>query len=328
MNNPPPILPLQQSPEFARCLTAMRQLVTRHVSARSDMSWQVQSKGIGGIGLVDLVTRGPVGNMETWLQHWRDYHDTTPLLLNAPPCRPDLLRNHGLWPLITPVTLGITDLGAPQNMRSAMGQKWRNRLRRAEAYKIKVKCYDLQDHHWLIATEDTQARQKGYRGYPAGFSTLFGQINPGQAKVFEAQYQGEIIAGIVVLLHGRMATWQIGHNLPEGRQLNAMNLLLWRAMCWLSERGYMQLDLGVLNGKDAEGLTRFKLGSGAKAQRQGGTWLYMNTLAPLAKRLPSRLSGFRNFRGREPETFKVSEPFSSKENGAARGAVQDLIRSQ
>lgn len=288
-----PLLPLQQSPEFARCLTAMGQVVTRHRIEGQDITWQVQSKGIGGMGLVDLVTRGPVGDMGLWFQHWREFQGTAPLILNAPPCPAEVFQSHGFWPLITPVSLAVLDLRESDDMRQAMGQKWRNRLRAAENTKIKISHYGIYENHWLIAAENAQARQKKYKGYPAAFSTIYGQLNPGLARVFEAQHRGDIIAGIVVFLHAKTATWQIGHSLQPGRQMNAMNLLLWRAMCWLSERGYQHFDLGILNGEDAEGLTRFKLGSGAKAERQGGTWIYTRQLAPFAKRLPLFMAGVK-----------------------------------
>ena len=87
-----------------------------------------------------------------------------------------------------------------------------------------------------------------------------------------------------------MATWQIGVARAEGRRLNAMNLLLWEAMGWLSDEGHETLDLGTLNTQDSPGLARFKLGTGAMAQRQGGTWLHAGPLAPLARRLPLRLA--------------------------------------
>lgn len=93
-----------------------------------------------------------------------------------------------------------------------------------------------------------------------------------------------------MLRHGRMATWQIGHVTPEGRKSCAMNLALWAAIVWLAEAGHACLDLGLLNSDDAPGLAHFKLGTGARVQGLGGTWLHYGALAPFARRLPGRLA--------------------------------------
>ena len=114
--------------------------------------------------------------------------------------------------------------------------------------------------------------------------------SPGRALVFEARHRGAPMAAALILRHGRMATWQMGHVTEQGRALNAMNLVLWRAMDWLAAQGHGMLDLGLINSDDAPGLARFKLGTGAMVQRLSGTWLHLGALAPLARRLPSRLA--------------------------------------
>ncbi|MGH1413287.1 MAG: GNAT family N-acetyltransferase [Pelagimonas sp.] len=289
-------LPLPQSPEYARASEAMgrpTRLCKREARGELRLLWQIQSRKFGPLGRVDMVSRGPVAASEAdrsgWLERWQRWHDGRPLLLNAEGMAAADLRRAGFWPLMTPATLAMLPLGPEDQMRQAMKQKWRNRLNRAQNHPLKVTRHNLSRDHWLLKSEVEQARTKGYRGLPPAFSAAFGSANPGKAHVFEARHQGAPVAAALILCHGPMATWQIGHSNDLGRKFNAMNLLLWTAMCWLSERGHTDLDLGILNRDDAPGLSHFKLGTGAQAHRLGGTWLHQGALAPLARRLPMRL---------------------------------------
>ncbi len=287
------LLPLPQSQEFARACAALGQPL-RRCRNDSGVVWQVQSRRFGPLGRLDLVSRGPVaakpGALDTWLQDWARWHDGRPVVLNADGLSAAALRAAGFWPLVTPATLALLPLGCEAGMRSALAQKWRNRLNRAERSGLTLRVTDLAPDHWILTAEAAQARARGYRGLPPAFSAAFARATPGAAQVFEALDKGVPVAGAVMLRHGRMATWQIGVTTPEGRRSHAMNLLLWRAMRALAERGHDCLDLGILNMQDAPGVTHFKLGTGARVHRLGGTWLHLGALAPLARRLPLRMA--------------------------------------
>ncbi len=289
-------LPLPQSPEFARSCEVMGvplRLCKRESRRKVTLLWQVQSRQFGPLGRVDLVSRGPVaedtGELSDWAQRWRHWHDGRPLILNADGIPAEVLRAGGFWPLMTPASLGVLDLRDDTGMRAAMQQKWRNRLNRVEREDMTISIRPLKPDHWLLAAEAAQARAKGYRGMPPGVSVAFAVANPGAALVYEARHRGKPVAAALMLRHGRMATWQIGHSNDSGRRLNAMNLVLWAAMRDLRDRGHDMLDLGILNAQDAPGLTHFKLGTGARIHRLGGTWLHLGCLAPMARWLPQRL---------------------------------------
>jgi hypothetical protein len=256
--------------------------------------WQVQSRHFGPLGRVDLVSRGPVAaspeDLDDWPDRFRHWHDGRPMILNADGLSPAVLRDGGFWPLLTPATLGLLRLTDPRTMRAAMHQKWRNRLNRALRCDLKITRKPLLPGHWLLATEAKQSREKGYRGLPPGVSLAFAKANPGAALVFEARHKGQPVAAALMLRHGRMATWQIGASNPEGRALNAMNLILWEAMVYLRDAGHDLLDLGTLNVQDAPGLAHFKMGTGAELHRLGGTWLYIDGLARVARHLPQALA--------------------------------------
>ncbi|WP_323770083.1 GNAT family N-acetyltransferase [Antarctobacter sp.] len=289
-------LPLPQSEEFAATCQALGQPLRRckrESGRRVRLWWQIQSRRMGPLGRVDLVSRGPVAaeaeDLQDWTARWQRWHDGRPLVLNADGLEAGALRSAGFWPLMTPASLALLPLGSENAMRAAMAQKWRNRLNRATREGLEVRETALEPDHWLLPAEAAQARARRYRGMPPGFSAAFAQVNPGAARVYEARLRGAPVAAALMLRHGRMATWQIGVTTPEGRQRHAMNLLLWRAMQGLAAQGHDCLDLGILNAQDAPGLAHFKLGTGARAHRLGGTWLHLGALALLARCLPRRL---------------------------------------
>ncbi|MEM7058470.1 MAG: GNAT family N-acetyltransferase, partial [Pseudomonadota bacterium] len=90
--------------------------------------------------------------------------------------------------------------------------------------------------------------------------------------VFTAYSEEDPIAAMLFRLHGRRATYHIGWTGPEGKRLNAHNLLMWTAMTRLPKAGVERLDLGGLNTEDVPGIARFKLGSGARPVTLHGTW--------------------------------------------------------
>ncbi len=293
-------LPLPQSPEFARAAALLNVTVRRGQQESGGKLigiWQVQSRRLGRLGEVDLLSRGPVWRSEDaaqgWLRRIPGLQGARPLILNADTfLSPHALRATGFWPIVTPATIAMLPLGEPAQMRAALQQKWRNRLNRAEAAGLALDWQDLRDSedHWLLQADAAQQKSRGYCGWPVAFVHAFVAANPGKARLLTARHRGIPVAAGLFLCHGQMASYHIGHSLPEGRHLNAMNLVLWEAMRALAARGHNLLDLGTLNSDDAAGLAHFKLGTGAQALRQGGTWLYHRHLAPLARRLPACLA--------------------------------------
>ena len=81
------------------------------------------------------------------------------------------------------------------------------------------------------------------------------------------------VAGMIFLIHGRAATYQVGWTSDTGRDLHAHNLMLWRAIEELRERGVRSLDLGGVNTQRSASLARFKMGLGGQVCQFAGTYL-------------------------------------------------------
>lgn len=84
----------------------------------------------------------------------------------------------------------------------------------------------------------------------------------GAMQVLLAEYQGEIIAGMIVLASGTTVRYAYGASLPDYLHLAPNNLLLWSAIAWGCTNGYRDFDLGR-TARDNHGLMEFKRRWGA-----------------------------------------------------------------
>lgn len=187
---------------------------------------------------------------------------------------PDLARI-GAVPLMTPASAALLDLRADvDELRAGLHQKWRNRLKQAEASDLRVTRQNMPVtlDHPLFALDRALQKTNRFRNWPAGFTLAFAAANPGAAKLFTAFQNRTPVAYLLALRYGAGACYHIGHNLPAGRAVSAHNLLLWQALLWARNKGVEQFDLGLLDNQHAAGLARFKRGTGARVQTLGGTW--------------------------------------------------------
>jgi hypothetical protein len=184
---------------------------------------------------------------------------------------------------------------APDALRAAMHGKWRNRLAAAERSALKVARVGAKpaQYRWLLDHELAQRRRRGYIALPDGFVEAWqtavggagGAGGVGAKAGRPAADRGEPVltlradlgrdaaAGMLFLVHGEAATYQIGWVGDAGRELGAHNLLLWHAMLELRERGVRTLDLGGVDTARGAGLARFKLGTGGEVVTLAGSYL-------------------------------------------------------
>jgi hypothetical protein len=198
-----------------------------------------------------------------------------PVILS--PDRPLDLSEMGALPVMSPASVAEIDLARPvEEMLAAQHQKWRNRLRHAQAQSLQITRQNLPNDpaHWLLALDHAQQKARGYRSWPMALTLAFARATPGAAKLFTASCERAPVAAILILRHGAAATYHIGHAGEAGRRTSAHNLLMWEAMLWARAKGVRRLDLGTLDSEREPGLARFKLGTGAQVRALGGTWLW------------------------------------------------------
>ena len=164
--------------------------------------------------------------------------------------------------------LTIDSDSANDNLRS----NWRGSLNKAERAGLNIEWDDKGTFYpWLRDKYKKDKQLRGFGGVSprfldnlARFST---QENP--MIIGKVTKDGQNIAGVMFLKHGRSATYQIGWSSEEGRKYCAHHLLLWQGRSILAERGVNELDLGGIND-EAEGLKKFKEGTGASPSRLVG----------------------------------------------------------
>lgn len=276
---------LQQSPEFARALRACAQTLVTIPQLQDTLVLRRRLPGGLQLAMVNrAVIAEPASLREALQAHGLG---RTPLILSPETPAPELARI-GAVPLMSPAHAALLDLSAPPDQRrAALHQKWRNRLKHGESQDLRLTRQNLPHDpgHWLFAADAKQQGSRGYRSWPIGLTLAYAQQNKGQAKLFQAFEGKEPVAAILILLHGSTATYHIAHTTARGKQLSAHNRLLWEAASWLSAKGIRQLDLGLINTEDTPGLARFKLGTGARLHRLGGTWGWWPPLGRLLRPL-------------------------------------------
>jgi hypothetical protein len=151
--------------------------------------------------------------------------------------------------------------------RGALKRNWRNKVNKAERSDLVIEWDDNgRFYPWLRQHYVLDKAARGYNGISPKLLDNIAIVSTSKPIILigKASLGGEDIAGILILLHGQSATYQIGWSSDIGRATNAHHLLLWQVRQELQKRGIKDLDLGGINDEDsAVGLTTFKMGTGA-----------------------------------------------------------------
>lgn len=189
----------------------------------------------------------------------------------------------GLSPLRRVVTGAATvmlDLRLSEDeLRANLEGNWRNQLQAAENAGLKVvkMAPNPGAYRWLLDAELKQRASRGLDGLPPQFFDVYLQArkNPAATTLGLRVDMGKSpAAGMIFLIHGSVATYQVGWSNDEGRKARANNVLLWRAIQELKARGMAWLDLGGINTQRSAGLARFKMSTGGQVQTLAGTYLF------------------------------------------------------
>lgn len=275
-----PILPLEQSPAYAAALRCLGAGV-EEMALDGGRATVLRRRILPGL-VVRLASRGPV-----WCDGMATAGKATALrtLARRGPClvTPEdagdaaALRLAGFRQVMTPAHLACLALPPdPDDLRGRLAGSWRSALRQAERGSVQwsIQPFKPGRDGWLLDREAAQRRGKGYRALPPALVPALADHAPRDVWTLTARRTpgGDPTAAMILIRHGRVATYHIGWSGPEGRQDNAMHLLLWQAMLWCVAKGIVRLDLGTVDVRGAPGLLRFKLGTGAGVHALGGTW--------------------------------------------------------
>ncbi len=207
------------------------------------------------------------------------------------------------------------DLGMGEEaVLASFNQSARRNIRKSEAGGVSVAPVEASGANLDVMFElmkATEARANyGLRPKAYFLDYWAAQVKAGQAQLFFAKHDGEVLAGIFVTFVGERAWYKDGGSFDIKRELNASYLLQWEVMRWLIARGTKSYDLvGVPNrdqvgtGDSRDGLYSFKAKFNPEITEFIGAWdLPLSDIRyKLWRRVGERVAGRQAMR--RPERF-------------------------
>lgn len=196
---------------------------------------------------------------------------------------------------VQPLRTIMLDLTASEEQLLAqMKEKWRYNVRLGARKGVKVRvAKTVEDvRAWYSILQTTSERdQFGIHTleYYLHFWDIF--VSQNRARLFLAECEGQLLAGIFVSLCARQAIYLYGASSNEQRQLMPNYVLQWEAMRWAKSQGAYSYDLWGIPPSDAgdeamAGVYRFKGGWGGRiVQFLGG---YEQVYRPITMQVARR----------------------------------------
>ncbi len=185
-----------------------------------------------------------------------------------------LFKNHGLKkaPMYLSVEFaGVLDLSKNEDeILVGMRQRLRRALRKAAKNDIIVETStDPKDIHTFYEIQLQTARRHDFVSFSEDFLTKqFAAFAPnGEAVLYTAKYQGEILAQNFMIFYGNEASYHYGVSSELGTKLSGAPLLHMQAMRDARERGIKRYNFwGIVDEDDTKhrffGVSQFKRGFG------------------------------------------------------------------
>lgn len=243
----------------------------------------------GSLGAMALCTRGPVWSKPLSPQEEATAYAALKKSLPLKGIRfmavtPEVAAGvpHGLNAMrrimsgMSTVMLDITP--TLDDLRAQLDRRWRHRLVGGEGSEMVVHRVGTNagQYRWLLDAEMKQRTDKKLDGLPVQFFDLYVESRKQPAKnilTLRADVGRDRVAAMMFLIHGEAATYQVGWTSDQGRDLHAHNLILWKGIEELRERGVRKLDLGGVNTTRSAGIARFKMSTGGQVLTCAGTFI-------------------------------------------------------
>jgi lipid II:glycine glycyltransferase (peptidoglycan interpeptide bridge formation enzyme) len=180
---------------------------------------------------------------------------------------------------VQPPDTVIVALGDDESMLARMHKKTRYNIRLAEKKGVVVERAGVEALSlWYALYRQTADRDKIAIHSEQYYRDLFG-LAP-DLTLWLAKYDGQVLAGNIVLVHGKTATYLYGASGNEHRNLMAPYALQWAALTAVRNQGCTEYDLfGIPPTNDPHhpmhGLYRFKNGFGGHRIHRSGAWDYV-----------------------------------------------------
>ncbi|HLI07027.1 MAG TPA: peptidoglycan bridge formation glycyltransferase FemA/FemB family protein [Ktedonobacteraceae bacterium] len=162
-----------------------------------------------------------------------------------------------------------------KELLAAMKEKWRYNIRLAARKGVTIRHGDGQadmDTFYRLY-ETTSERDQFFIHNKSHYEDVMRLYSEGdRAALLLAEYQGQAIAGIIVLRFGRWSWYMYGASSNEQRNLMPNHLLQWNGMQWAKARGCWYYNFRGIpdileEGQELWGVYVFKRGFGGYAMR-------------------------------------------------------------
>lgn len=162
-------------------------------------------------------------------------------------------------------------------LRDSLHGKWRNMLVFAEKQKMQIyqkndqKTYENLLRNYIVMMAQRKAGNVSYKLYLSLYKELKKSSCP--LIIFVACEEDNIMSGIVIVPHGVSATYLLGWSNESGRKIRANYILLWKAILYLKQQGFLWFDLGGVDNLSVPSITAFKQGLGGESYTLVGSGL-------------------------------------------------------
>jgi lipid II:glycine glycyltransferase (peptidoglycan interpeptide bridge formation enzyme) len=204
-----------------------------------------------------------------------------------------------------PRTIVVNIEGSEEEIMARMKQKCRYNIRLAEKKGVTIRSWDdLYEFHEMMKIT---GRRDGFEVHTVEYYLRVHKLfHPkGNCELLAAEYEGKVLAALMVFAFGNRAWYVYGASTDEERNRMPTYLLQWEAMRWAKTHGCTEYDMwGVPDEEETQlednfenrndglwGVYRFKRGFGGKVKRAAqamdrvyNLWLYNLYLRRMAGR--------------------------------------------
>jgi lipid II:glycine glycyltransferase (peptidoglycan interpeptide bridge formation enzyme) len=180
--------------------------------------------------------------------------------------------------------------GDEATILAAMKQKTRYNIRLAEKRGVTVQQGDEGDLAGFYQLSQLTAQRDGFGIHSAGYyETAYRLFSPRQCALLVAEFEGELLAALMVFYQGQEAYYFYGASSNYHRNLMAPYRLQWEAIRWAKAQGCRRYDLWGIPDTDPDtleeefaehneglwGVYRFKRGFGGQIVKSVGAFDYV-----------------------------------------------------
>lgn len=154
-----------------------------------------------------------------------------------------LVRVNPIQPNFSTVTIDISaDL---ESVMTALNQKGRHAIRRAERDGVQVKLVEANNNNCQIMYDllaETATGQFGIRSYEYYRTFWQRYAAAGFGQLFFAYYDDKLVAAAFAIVYGSKSTYKDGASIRERTTYGASHLLQWRVIEWAKSKGSVLHD--------------------------------------------------------------------------------------